>query len=64
MMTAFEMDAWEEGIEEGIEEGRLEVSISVAKKLIARGKYSLEEIADLTELSLETVEILAEAETA
>ena len=56
MMTAFEMDARIEGIKER--------SISFAEKLIARGKESLEEIADLTDLPLETVKKLAEEKTA
>ena len=59
-MCLFEMDARIEGREEGKKEG----SISFAEKLIARGKESLEEIADLTELPLETVKKLAAKKTA
>ena len=64
MMTAFEMDVRFEGREEGIKEGRKERSISFAEKLISRGKDSLEEIADLTDLPLETVKKLAAKKTA
>ena len=49
--------AWNEGKVEGIKENAIET----AKNLIRRGKYTLEEIAEDTKLSLEQVKELAGA---
>ncbi len=40
-------------------EGRAEVKVSVAMNLIKSDKYSFDEIADVTELPLETIQELA-----
>ncbi len=48
-----------EGRLEGILEARHECKIEIAKRMIARGKLSLEEIAEATELSLEQVKEIA-----
>lgn len=48
-----------EGKIEGKIEGRLEGRIELAKKLLVRGKYTIEEIAEDTELSLSEIEKLA-----
>ena len=42
-------------------EAKIENAIEVAKNLIRRGKYTLEEIAEDTKLSLEQVKELAGA---
>ena len=44
----------EEGIEKGIEKGREEAILSVAKRMLKKGR-SVEEVADLTGLSEEIV---------
>lgn len=45
---------------EGKSEGRIEEKIETAKRLIAKGKSSLEEIAEATELPLECVKEIAQ----
>lgn len=42
-------------------EGQAEASIKMAKRMLAKGKYALEEIAEVTELPLEKVKELAES---
>lgn len=42
-------------IEEMIQQVALELAKTVAYRMLAAGKYSVEEIADVTELSLEEV---------
>ena len=53
----------EEGIEKGRKEGLVEgeqnKAIEVAKKMITRGKNSIEEIAEDTSLTIEEVKELA-----
>lgn len=44
---------------EGHKEGLVEGKIEVAKKMLARGKSSLEEIAEYTSLSIEEIQKLA-----
>lgn len=51
-------------IAEEVEKGKLAAAIETAKKMIARGKMSLEEIAEDTELPLTKVRELAEQKTA
>lgn len=50
--------AKEEGIQEGIKEGSNEKAILIAKKMLKKGK-SIEEVSELTELSIEEVKKLA-----
>lgn len=42
------------------EEGKEETSIKIAVKLLSKGNYSLEDIAEITELSLDKIKKLAE----
>ena len=49
----------EEGLERGRQEGLQEAKLTLAKRLLERG-ISLEEIVEVTELSIETVKSLAE----
>jgi len=53
--------AWNEGKIEGRIEGIKENAIETAKNLLRRGKYTLEEIAEDTQLPLEQVKELAGA---
>ncbi|MBP3841726.1 MAG: hypothetical protein IK997_06395, partial [Bacilli bacterium] len=41
-----------EGIKEGIKEGRAEANLEAAKKMIEKG-YSLDEVSDITGLSID-----------
>ena len=43
---------------EGIAEGEKKTRIETATKMIQKGKYSISEIAELTQLSLEEIEKL------
>lgn len=52
----------EEGRREGLEEGRSESAQAIARRMLAQGTFSREQIADLTELSLEDVDRLAATE--
>ena len=47
--------------EEGIKKGRKEGMTEVAKKMIARGKNSIEEIAEDTSLTIEEIQRLAKS---
>ena len=58
-MTLFEIDARDEGRAEG----RAESSIMIAENLIHLGMNTLEDIARVTNLQLETVKELAEKKT-
>ena len=49
-----------EGREEGIAEGEKNKAIETATKMIQKGKYSISEIAELTQLSEEAVEKIAQ----
>ena len=49
--------AIKKGRSEGLAEGKNEKAIEIAKKMLARGK-SIDEIAELTELSTEVIETL------
>ncbi len=57
-------EAKAEGRAEGKAEGKAENAVSTALKMLARGRDSLEEIAELTGLSLEEVRELSKKETA
>lgn len=48
------------GIEQGRAEGELKKAMETAIKMLQRGKDSIEEIAELTGLPLETVQNLAD----
>ena len=50
-------DGLRQGIEQGIEQGAYENKLETARKLIARG-YSLEEIADVSGLTIYQVQSL------
>ena len=47
-----------EGRETGIEEGTREAKLSIANKLLEKG-YSLEEIAEITELEVKNISTLS-----
>ena len=47
-----------EGKELGLVEGEAKEKLATAKRMLARGCYSLEDIAELTSLPLEQVEAL------
>ena len=49
-----------EGKEIGLAEGEANANIATAKRMLAKGCYSLEDIAELTNLSLADVEKLKE----
>ena len=48
-----------DGIEEGIVEGSKQTSIETAKKMLSAGKLSLDDIAEYTDLPIETIKELA-----
>lgn len=48
------MEGRQEGLKEGLQKGRLEM----VRRMLCKGKYSLEEIADCVDLPLETVKKL------
>lgn len=48
---------------EGRAEGKAEERVSTALKMLARGRDSIEEIAEMTGLSLEEVQKLADKQT-
>ena len=52
-----------EGKAEGRAEGKAEERVSTAQKMLARGRDSIEEIAEMTGLSLEEVQKLADKQT-
>ena len=49
-----------EGRKEGIAEGEKNKAIETATKMIQKGKYSISEIAELTQLSEEAIEKIAQ----
>ncbi len=59
-MEARLLDERREGKAEGIAEGEANANIATAKRMLAKGCYSLEVIAELTNLSLADVEKLKE----
>ncbi len=50
----------EEGIEKGIEKGQAKANKNTAIKMLAKKKFSFEDIAELTDLTIEEVKELAE----
>ena len=48
-----------EGRKEGIKEGILEANKATALRMLKKGEFSYEMVAEMTELSLEEVNILA-----
>ncbi|MGI5172609.1 Rpn family recombination-promoting nuclease/putative transposase [Treponema sp. OMZ 840] len=56
-MSAFEMDAREEGIQQGIEQGTYQKAFETAKNLLAMN-LPIENIAQATGLSIEEVKAL------
>ena len=60
LMEARLLDERREGKAEGIAEGEANANIATAKRMLAKGCYSLEVIAELTNLSLADVEKLKE----
>lgn len=60
LMEARLLDERREGKAEGIAEGEANANIATAKHMLAKGCYSLEVIAELTNLSLADVEKLKE----
>ena len=58
MCTLFEeiaKDSRDEGRNEGRNEGKTEANIETAKRMLSRGKLSIEEIAEDTNLPIETI---------
>ena len=51
-------------IEDMLQENRRETMAKVAHRMLAAGKYSLEEIADLTELSVDEIKKLKAGQSA
>ena len=60
LMEARLLDERREGKAEGIGEGEANANIATAKRMLSKGCYSLEDIAELTNLSLADVEKLKE----
>ena len=50
----------EEGREAGREEGRTAESLNTVRRMLAKGSYSLDEIAEISNLPIEKVRELAE----
>ena len=50
---------WKEVEDEGIEKGKFEISVKIARNLLAQKILSTEEIAEVTELSLDEVRKIA-----
>ena len=46
------------------EEGKVEEALDTAKRMLAKGKYSIDEIADVTDLPIDKVKELADSMTA
>jgi len=57
-------DMRNESLKEGIREGIKEGAINTAKKMLSAGKYALEEIANISGLSLDEVKKLKAERTA
>ncbi len=57
-MEDMRKESIQEGIKEGIREGIREGAVNTVKKMLAAGKYALEEIADISGLSLDEVKEL------
>ena len=58
MCTLFEeiaKDSRDEGRNEGRNEGKTEANIETAKRMLSRGKLSVEEIAEDTNLPIKTI---------
>lgn len=53
-------EKYEQGIEQGIERGVEYEKEKTARRLIELGKFSIEEIAEVTELPIERVKKIAE----
>ena len=60
LMEARLLDERREGKAEGIAEGEAKEKLATAKRMLTKGCYSLEVIAELTNLSLADVEKLKE----
>lgn len=60
LMEARLLDERREGKAEGIAEGKANANIATAKRMLARGCYSLEDIAELTSLPIEQIIALKE----
>ena len=58
LMEARLLDERREGKAEGIAEGEANANIATAKRMLSKGCYSLDDIAELTNLSLADVEKL------
>ncbi len=54
-----DFDIMEEGISIGEERGRSEAKLEAARNMLMKNKFLLEDIADCTDLPLETVQQLA-----
>ena len=58
LMEARLLDERREGEAVGIAKGEAKEKLATAKRMLAKGRYSLEDIAELTNLSLADVEKL------
>ena len=53
-MEEMRIESWQEGVEEGRKEGRKDTAL----RMLKAGKYTLDEIAEMSGLSLEEVKAL------
>ena len=53
-MEEMRIESWQEGVEEGRKEGRKDTAL----RMLKAGKYALDEIAEMSGLSLEDVKAL------
>ena len=53
-MEEMRIESWQEGVEEGRKEGRKDTAL----RMLKAGKYALDEIAEMSGLSLEEVKAL------
>ena len=54
----------EEGLAEGKAEGKVEEALDTAKRMLSKGKLSVEEIAEYSDLPIDKVKELADSMTA
>ena len=57
-------EGFAEGKAEGKEEGKVEEALDTAKRMLSKGKLSVEEIAEYSDLPIDKVKELADSMTA
>lgn len=50
----------EKGLEQGLEQGEYNANVKTAAKLLAKGTMSIEEISEVTDLTIDQVRRIAE----